>query len=227
MSINMDQGSSSAQYADHEVQTIGVRLICEAEWNDGVIEPRLEFEPVHEFGIDNDELAELVGFYRNATIRFQLTQDNTQTELGDVNFESDFGINVTEEDVVGSADEFTIDTQEDLGPATVNDGTFNGRAIGGVHDNPGQIDHVQFYGSPSFNSSSGAGGPGNGQEQDRTFFYPDKLGSGPYVDRTDDLVMLPEIEFQNCVSRVEAEITYILYWNLEEMPEGRASFARP
>lgn len=225
--MNMDMTEDSAEYADYHVQNIGVRLVAEDEFQSGVVEPVLEFNVVSDRGIDSDELAELIGWKRTAVTRFQLTSENGQSTTGDLFFEGDFGVNLTESEAVGSStgdpgNPTTIDTEDEL-KATVNEGDFNARVSYSNEEEPGQLDYFGLYGSPG--SSEGAGPDTHTKEV--SVFYPDKFGTGPFVDRTDDLVLLPELEFNDVVSRIDSEVIYQLYWDIHEMPEGRASFARP
>jgi len=230
MPINME--SSSAEYADHEVQLISARLLPSADVSGGVFEPKLEFEPVSDRGLDSDELAELVGFKRMAAVRHKNTNDENSDNNGDLGFEVDLGINITESEALGTQ------TGDPGNPSVLTGNEIETSEITGTFDDgdqvlfnnssePGQLDHIQIYGSPGLASSTLGAANGFAQTKERTMFYPDKLGSGPYVDRTDDIVMLPEIEFDGYDGNPDCEITYILYWNVEEMPEGRASFARP
>lgn len=224
--------TSEVEYADHEVQVLAVRFIKTGDGSDVLIEPTIEFEPVSERGIDSDELAQLVGWKRHATVGTFETGESDQSFVGEIQTEVDFGINLTKSEAAGSltganAASPTVIEGDDIGGETTGD-IDAARYYRANQSEPGQLDHFLGYAGPGFiDDEETAGGGGYSTSQDMTMWYPEKLGSGPYVDRTDDLVMLPEWEVDDVSGRAEFEITYILYWAVEEMPEGRASFARP
>lgn len=206
--MNMDMESSGVEYADHDVQALSFQITTPGSAQDN--EFILTTEPVQERGIDNDELAELVAMYR--TVRLTPSDEQTASNVTaqGISGEANFGINNDQK-----SEQLT-----DL-PANntliLEDGPVDGfGAIGGSTD-PGILDGVGLAG---FETSS------SGPTAERFMNFKHELGSGPYVDRTDDLVFAGEVN-----SRTEdnliLEYSVILYWNTTEMPEGRPSFARP
>ena len=203
MSINMGD-SGDVEYADHEVQALNFQVST-----DGTVaafEQQFETSPVSERGIDSDELAELVAMYRYVSLQTQGPQDQTSQDTlsGEVNL----GINTTGEE----------EALTDLGAnATIEEVEQNGATarLGGL-DDPGVLDGASINGFVATHVG----------QSERFLDFQDTFGSGPYVDKTDDLVVQGEIATDG-TDRVKIEVVYLLYWSVEQMPEGRASFARP
>lgn len=204
MSINMDSGG--VEYADHEVQSLSFKVVNDGTGPTG-IEGELLADPVQQRGIDNDELAELVGMYRFAFLQPQGAMDQTNGDVMD--FEFNMGINTK-----GKSEALT-----DLsGNAEIAEDTVTGGGVTlGESDDPGILDGGGIVGSI---------GNDTGTVSERFIDFRDVLGSGPYVDATDDLVFQGEVS-NNGSDTVNGEVEYILYWDVEELPEGRSSFARP
>jgi hypothetical protein len=233
----MDMESSFAgdvEYADHEVQVLGKKINVSDDLGDGLTplagsqegETIIEFNPVSDRGIDSDELAELVGFYRLVKTRIQGAGSNATNS--EANCEGVLGINLTFGDLPNRV--VTNGTVVNDSPDLQVDQIL-GR-IGAINlDEPGVIDMFAQGANVGFGTSpDNAGGASQiTSPSERTFFYGDKLGSGPYVDQTDEMTLALEIELADFTADVdvEVEVNYILYWNVHEMPEGRASFARP
>lgn len=194
----------SPEYADHEVQALGVNINQDTQGNNDKI---LDFNPVSERGIDSDEVAELVGMYRFGSLQLQAEQD--QTDQDAVVGEMSLGINTQAEQ------EQLHDASERANIREAGDPGENLK-IGEISD-PGVLDTFQL----STVNAIGAAGTA-----ERFLDFRGTFGTGPFVDRTDDLVIGAEAS-NTAGDRFKLEGSYILYWNVHEMPEGRASFARP
>ncbi len=219
MSINMGD-SSGVEYADHDVQVLYFRAQNESG-ETGQVDEVLQYDPVSERGLDNDELAELVGFRRTLTIYVEDEIDGPQSQPGNVIGEFGFGINLTEQEFA-----------EQGGQLAPNEDVDNGTVEQFNRSEPGVIDSLAPFVirpglAPAADATVSAGG--NSQNLSRTFFFPERLGSGPYIDSTDDLTLHVEAQKDNIVdaAQISVEGSMVLYWNVEEMPEGRASFSRP
>lgn len=193
------------EYADHEVQTIGVQSL-----NKGTseLEELVQAEPVSERGIDNDELAELVAMRRIGTVQFQGAQAGESPVLA----EAGFGLNLT-----GDQENPTQLPTSNLLVETAE--SPEARTVLGELDDPGVLDTFHYGAVPP---QSG------GTALERFVDLRETFGSGPYVDATDDLSFYLETEAASPDGdEFKLELVYQLYWNVEEMPEGRASFSRP
>lgn len=192
------------EYADHEVQALGANVTINATGNTF---EKVDLEPVSERGIDSDEVAELVAMYRTATLTPQGGQD--QTSGDSINAEFSFGINTNADSelLADASSQATIET------SVGSDGELR---VGEISD-PGVIDTVGL---------SGSTGNSYGSTVERFVNFQETLGTGPFVDKTDDLVLAGEIA-QTASDNVKGEYSVIMYWNVHEMPEGRASFSRP
>lgn len=198
MSINMS--TDEVEYADHTIQGLNYRV----QTKDGAsVEAETEAEPVQENGIDNDELAELVAVRYNISLSTDASGAGTNGLDGEYNL----GIN-------------TFGEREALSDSPTNNPLFvsddNNVRLGTVED-PGILVSGQV---------SGVQENSVGNTVDGMVHFSEAFGSGPYVDKTDDLVFRAEVQGQGSTEAV-IEQSYILYWNVTEMPEGRASFARP
>lgn len=209
------------EYADHEVQVIHGRIGTDGVGVDGEVDEVLEYEPVSDRGLDSDELAELVAMYRSVTLVVTDEQADTQTEVGQALLEYGLGINLSEQ-------EFAEQSGPQQGGTELNVDTgqvaVNNYAEPGVLDTINEVS-VRAGAAPTTDQDIDTGG--NGQEFARFMNFADAFGSGPYVDRTDDITAHFEVGHDNLSGSTAAYFSTILYWSVEEMPEGRASFARP
>jgi hypothetical protein len=225
MSINMENGA--AEYADHEVQVIGVDFI-DAETG-GETEVLEQFNPVSSRGLDSDELAELVGVYRTVSAEIRQTSGGGIDENpGTASYECELGINLTNSEFPGQSfnNSPTAETVVDGSP--ISDGT--GRKVRKVnYDEPGVLDTAYLNSvAPFRNPADGTGGGGdNEQGSERMIDFRSLLGTGPFVDKTDDIVIHAEGNYQSLEALSFLNANYVLYWDVQEMPEGRASFSRP
>jgi len=230
--MNMDNGA--AEYADHEVQVLGKKVNVSSDLGEGFDETQnvnegetiFEFQPVSDRGLDSDELAELVGFYRVVKTRIQGAGANDVNS--EANAEGSLGINLG----FGDLPNRTVTNGEDVTDSSELSGDEIIGRVGALNLNePGVLDTWAQSTNVGFSDpASGVGGSSqNSTPNERQMFFPDTLGSGPYVDRTDDMTLQLELEIADFTIDVayEIEVTYILYWEIHEMPEGRASFARP
>jgi len=223
-------GDGSAEYADHEVQVIYFQGTTEDVPNgeDAGFDEVIEYEPVSERGLDSDELAELVGFRGHFNLRHGLRDDGTQVNRPNEFFaEVGLGINL-------SLQEFAEQSNQNNGGErilTTPESSLDkdNYAEPGVLDSWSGSSNAQFYDDQLVDTAAALGGGSAAQPQhEREMFFPDKLGSGPYVDRTDDITVHAEMNAGNIQgTQAIIEGSYIMYWNVQEMPEGRASFARP
>jgi len=229
MSINMAD-SGSIEYADHEVQVLSGRLTVEGTSSNSA--PSGDYihntEAVSDRGIDSDELAELVAMYRTVSITVTDEQSSGQAEPANVAAETTLGINLGPDELPTRTAEVGTDVTNDPATIVVNDqgeGTF---AVANFEE-PGVLDVSRIQAKPGFEGAGGGGSGSYSTTAERSAHFQQDFGSGPYLDRTDDLSLSVEINPENIADGLDAqvEITYILYWNVEQMPEGRASFARP
>lgn len=236
MSMNMDMSGGSTEYADHEVQVITNQMSGNGSGaNDSSETATLldQLEPVSNRGLDSDELAELVAMYRVHFLDTDGVVRNNQTEAGQVDSESAIGINLSEDEFPTQANANNATSAERRLIENQNDLVGNPR--GANYSEPGALDFTRaqtttgFYElieGPDTSGPQGSAGAG-GVTKERFIDFRTIFGSGPYVDRTDDVSVFAELQATNVVGEPTVESGYILYWNVEEMPEGRASFARP
>lgn len=217
------------EYADHEVQAISGVLTTDrgldSDEDTATAEVFEQLNPVSERGIDSDQIAELVAMYRKATIRYG---NSGGQSFGNSFFgEASLGVNIS-----GESEEFTSLSQnaptaesQDITPGNEDANDFLFR-VANINE-PGILDGVSIGGSVAFLGDNGEGGGGQQDYSERYVNFRDEFGSGPYVDRTDDLTLFEELEVNGSTSQCELEVSYILYWNTETVPEARRNFGRP
>lgn len=231
MSINMD-GPGDVEYADHEVQVINQSIVFEGEGSGEATGADFihDTEPVSNRGIDSNELAELVYMYRALYLQVQNSDASNQTEVAELDCESTLGINLSPDELPTRASNIGSDVTDDAATTVVSgqdDGTLNVSNF----EEPGVLDVSRSTADLGFNEiGDGTGGPGSmNDSQERDMNFRSAFGSGPFVDRTDDLSLALEAGAINITEDIEvrAEVTYILYWNVMEAAGGRGAFARP
>lgn len=205
MSVNMDM--SGFEYADHDVQVVAAKPRFLGGNAGNEIDDVIQLEPVSNRGVDSSAVAELVAMYRYASIR---TQEGSNAEA--VHFEADLGINLTDSELPTN---LTNNATNELIEAS-STGTYEGDGAISISnfEEPGVLDTLS---ATAFIDWS----------EQRQYNFREELGSGPYMDRTDDLSIHLELEAQGQTGPVEAEIYYVLYWNVQEIEGQRQRFARP
>jgi len=219
----MDGGGT--EYADHEVQVLTLRGAngADDQSNQGELDEIKNFEPVSERGIDSDELGELVAMFRTASINLRDFTGLSTDEVGSVHVEGDLGANLQDGE---------LPSQVTNNPTAESDPTKDLLYTTGNYSEPGVFDTFKLSAEPAFaDVTNGIAGTGDqsGSHSERFINFRDNFGTGPFLDRTDDLSGHIEVEFNNFQTdaTLDVEIKYFLYWAVEEMPECRASFSRP
>lgn len=226
----MDMGGSTAtEYADHEVQAVSAVLTTDdglsSTEDSATAEIFKNFDPVSDRGLDSDEIAELVGMYRKATLRFGNVDGQS---FGNSMFaEGSLGVNIAGESEEFSSLSANAPTAErvDVTPDPDTADSFLSRFAS--IDEPGILDGTSIGGSLPYIDGGGAGGSGQQEVTERWFNFRDTFGSGPFLDATDDLTLFQELEVNEVIDQAEFELAYILYWDTETVPEARRNFGRP
>jgi len=221
------------EYADYEVQVVYFQITLLPVDPDGQasvdVDRVFEYEPVSDRGLDSDELAELVGWRRSFNIRTSGEADAEQEFNGNAFGEVGLGINLSIQEFAEQSNANNGGTRIDFDDSQIGvlAGSVNNYAEPGVLDST-TVQITSGFQATDVDNVGYAGGAGSGsQTTEDSMFYRDKLGSGPYVDRTDDITIHGEAAKQDIAGEVVLEGHYLLYWDVQEMPEGRASFARP
>lgn len=221
MDMSGSDGPTGLSYADHDVQVIGFKITNDDQ-RFASLESNQQYDPVRKGGIDNNEVAELVGFYRYVNLTTQGEVANDETAVGSAKAEHAMGINLSSE-VENPTAGFTVSPtaeREDLGNDDSSDVTvFN-------DDEPGVLDWA------SITSNPGVTGPGIGSPGVDGFEYRDvdlraRFGEGPYVDATDEISIDGEVDKFEVSSQCDLEVTYGLYWNVSTVEGRRRPLARP
>lgn len=220
MSVNPSGGMSELEYADHRVQVISLNVTNDPDSDSDALDEVVQEDPVGKNRLDSDEIAELAGFYRQFRVLLFDENANSQTEPGDVIAELGMGINLSENEFAEQSANNNANSRgvDGIGPGTIRIANY---------EDAGVLDTASFTGNAGFLGSAGEGGTGQNAAQDRWADLRGFAGSGPFVDITDDITIHVELDERNYVARSQLAAEYILYWNVSELPEGRASFSRP
>lgn len=223
MSINME--SQTEEYADYHVQNIGFKLVMTGDESADYIH---NTEAVSDRGIDSDELAELVAMYRSVNVKVFAEQEGGQAEPGSIRAEGAMGINLGPDELPTRTSAGGEDVTNDPATVPINDQT-GGKLFLTNYEEPGVLDVHRTTSKLGFEGAGGGGGGNVPGLSERFINFRDNFGTGPFLDRTDDLSLQLEITEKNAAPEVdmEVEVSYFLYWDIHEQPEGRASFARP
>jgi len=211
-------------YSDIEIQNIAYGVGVDDTDDTGQVEYATEIEPLDSTGIDNDELAELVGFRRTATLH--LDQVDGAGSYGGAAFEGAMGIDLGDNSFDGFIPNLTGDGQ---GFDTVsNPDGLDPRNNFYTDDDPAQLDSFFLSGHGSFSDdSTGTGGAGSSMIDTRTLIYTDFLDNGPVLDRADDLSVGAEVFVQNNEVQVIGEVYMQLWWDVHHVQGQRQQFAPP
>ena len=226
----MNGGSTATEYADHEVQIVSGRVTVDTDFFDGTTADYIHStEPVSKRGLDSNELAELKAMYRTCSIRIGALDDNLQTELGDATAEVALGVNMGPDELPTRTTIVGTDVTDSSATTVINDQNGGSFSVANFEE-PGILDVTRATGAAGYEAATSGAGAGSqattATERDFDFSV---LGSGPYLDRTDDLDLAMELETVNLSDGVvcQVEVTYILYWDVHEAQGGRGAFARP
>lgn len=221
-------GGGSMEYADHEVQLVGARAFIPSENANVALEKNTIKQPLSGRGLDSDELAELVAYRIYVLLESDQIDGTTQTQTGAINGEASVGINLTKDEHVAQAFVNAPTSESESVEFDAGDGTGTVQSFN--YDEPGQLYAAENSVSPDISDpTGGAGGAGQmaALSDSGLVNMRDNFGSGPYVDKTDDITIFTELDHDNVVTASSIKVVCRFYWNVEQLPEGRASFSRP
>lgn len=192
------------QYADHEFQTIRMQAFEVSGDAADQASTRL-YEPLGG-NLQNDELAELVSI--RGTLQCEVNEDpaeGNQSEAGTYGGQAEIGINTT---------------GDERATSDMRDPNF------GDEDSPAILYILQTGTgtSPFVDTSAGAGGGGGSPQQNGDFNFRDHFGTGPFLDKADEISVRTEVESKNTVLDVVAEAYWILGYRVYEIESQRPTF---
>jgi hypothetical protein len=216
--------SQSESYADYEFQHISLQtgLPPGGETDDGV-ERVFTFEPVDNSGIDNDELAEIVMIHRHVRVEDnKATSINISDDPSRISAEYGLGINTE------TPNEFAQNFANNLTTEEIDESPSNVSRIA-VTDSTDQLD---FWGSTTqatfSDEANGNGGPAGSLAEDTfTFNFRDHFGTGPFLDRTDELGIFHELAKRGNDGDVVLDTQLKIAYEVHDVEGGRAAFAPP
>lgn len=219
MSVNMSHGSEPDEYSDHYVQNISGSVDTGVESSDYLY----DLEPVSRRGIDSDELAELVAMRRFYRVEAFDANEGTPGSPGTILAEGSLGINLSPEEIPTRS---TIEN-ELSDEATVVNNQSDGDLFVRNYEEPGILDSWAGQVGNGFEDETSAtgGAAGTSAAGERFINLKHEFGSGPYLDRTDELSLNLEAERFEAQFNGEVEVYYQLFWHVSEHEDQRARFS--
>lgn len=213
-------------YSDVEVQNFASQVRYPDGESGGQVEVSKGFEPT-EHGLDNNEVAELIGFDRLIVLEDPNT--GNQTEETSVSVEYAMGADLGGDanldpflvNLAGDGTEFPADTSE-----------FNIEPQQNLiyeDDDAAQLDFTRLTYSGTFSSTvEGISGVGSLPRERREVNYRDLYEHGPVFDRTDDVSIGIEIDADDTTASGMFVDHYLqLRWMVYEVDGYRAEFDFP
>jgi hypothetical protein len=195
------------QYADFEFQHIrGGNVSPSGDTGDNSSDRSYE---VLGGDLQHDEVAMLANI--RAVLVTEVTESpaaDSQDEAGAYGGKAELGINID------GSERFTSD-QRDL--------NF------GDEDNPGILSVLATGSSstPFVDTSAGAGGGGGAPHDRQEINFMELYGSGPFLDKADDLTVRVESNAQNSVVEITSTVWWTLGFLVYEMENVRPTFGAP
>lgn len=218
--MSIQDSSSGLSYADHDVHHIRHRALNQpaSGGDDYVVNAVEEFE-VTERGLDPDELAELRAM--RVSVGAEVTAQEPQDSRGEFSFNIDAGFNIGVSDALNQQDTDSTDFDPD------GDGTSEARSDVAETDEVGQIYTLSDNYNVGFDDdANGNGGGGSNVPVVETIDFAGMFGEGLYVDSADDFASVIAVKADNVVELVAVNVTYSLYYNVQETEGGRSRFGR-
>lgn len=220
-----EASSTLDYYSDLEVQVLQYRGVWQGGADAGTDSTFTIEYPEEDVagGLDNDELAELVGFRRTVNTSIH-RGSGAQSAPAEAIIEASFGANLSgDEHPIGVAAEEQVltDSERDIDDS----GALDIRANVGSTMEPGVFDvHVA---NPAIGWSDATNGTGGGTDTDLetvSVNYRNLAGHGPVLDANDGLSRSEYWSMEGIGESLTLEAKYLLFWNVEEMEERRPAF---
>jgi len=218
-------GDGRLDYADLDVQHIAHK-VNNSTSGSGLsfdVTDNREFAVQDEFGLDNDELAELVAL-RTSIIAGPTANVSSETEPGYVNWEGGLGVNMATEEFSTTGNAFA----NDIVPP--EDGSVTLGVAWGQDENPAQLDIWHLISQAGFNDTpNGTGGGGIAMNRETNVDFRGGLveGHGPVLDANDDLNSYIEMDTDTITHHHKCLVHYTLYYNTMTVEGARQAFGVP
>lgn len=203
-----DDDGQAIQYADFEFQHIRVQSVSPSGDATGDSASDRSYD-ILGGDLQHDEVAMLANV--RAVLATEITSspaDDSQDEAGTFGGKAELGVNID------GTERATSDQR---------DPNY------GDEDNPGIISVMQTGSSstPFVDTSAGAGGGGGAPHDRHEIDFLDWYGSGPYLDKSDNLTIRVEVSNQNTVAEVTSQAYYTLGFYVLEVDDIRPTFGAP
>jgi len=110
----------------------------------------------------------------------------------------------------------------------VQDGLQGGVARHASVEQPEQLDQARISASTPFQEPvDGTGGGAHEVVAEKSYNFRNMLGSGPYLDATDDLTSFVDLNVEQSADQAITKVLYRLYWDVDVVEGVRGKFASP
>jgi hypothetical protein len=216
-------GNADVSYSDHDVHWIRHKnnfLAAADSGPDTTFESEEQFE-VTRRGLDPDELAELRALVVDVSIGTGVSPID-QDEIGSFKADIECGFNLSGDEFLrsfGTLSNETVDVDAS--------GTDDFRVGTRETDEVGQLFSAVLYAYPGYSDTNdGTGGSAGMPSLHETIDYTELTGGGPIVDAADDFTSRVSLDINNMVAGCEVDVTYGLYYAVEQSEGGRTRFGR-
>jgi len=223
LDMNTAMGSSE-DYSDYEYQHFSFQIETQDEDNArsaGIV----NFDPLQTLGgLDNNEVAELVGYELHATIEIE-EETGVQNNEGVAEFRGNFGANLSNQEGIVGGDGQGVIVDGEVIDERSPDTTLVRVDKTNADDRIFQLFRADA-GLP-FSDANGRGGNASIESFHTTKNYRDLVGRGPVLDSTDDLSVRGVIACSDTVMRVAGRTRATLIWDLAEVSDAGRAFSVP
>lgn len=229
--VSLDAGASSGRdvdYSSYEYQQVQFRPSVEGPDDDSTFIGRQSVEVLDQIGgLDSNEVAELVGYHRTATVASADFQTQASLQQGSFSFDYSMGVNLdSDTDLLVSFQNAGEQTTE-IGSQNVNADFLTGSPATTVKDE--MLDFASLSYDIGFeDEANGVGAGGDVPEQSREFMLRASLGAGPVLDSADELGFVFQIEKDNAeVGQLQLVVSYHLIWDVATVDDAGRRFGIP
>jgi hypothetical protein len=217
MSISDPNVGLASEWSDYEIVNSRFSAFTggsQPGFQSGGTEPFLAITDnmVPDASLERDEYAELVGFHREAVFYTEDNQDQEQGQRGHA--VADWNLLVNEE-----PETEVIQGGQEPGGSRLENREYGGLIdVGILHCNPmsGSTDAVPAQ------AQSG----GQSTNSFREIYFREMLGSGPVVDRFDDIKFLAGLQKSNILPSATLELEYQFFFDVVQVEQDDDPFGR-
>jgi len=224
------QDSSPTDYSDYEYQQFEVQLVVEGDGSDdaATVDGLIQLDPLDPIGgLDNNEVAELVGYRMHVGIEVEdSAEDGDQNVGASIEFRGTFGANFN-----GAEDSISLN---EIGERSADTAFLNSTGATDTQVNATSTARDEVFDSfrvtgaaPFDDQGNGLGGGGDSTLQTLEHYYRDTVGRGPVLDSNDDLGIVAFLIASDHIVPVAGIIQGHLIWDVAQTDDAGRAFSVP